>query len=43
MKGISIPENDLWIAATALIKELTLVTYDEHFKHINGLSLLPNS
>jgi tRNA(fMet)-specific endonuclease VapC len=35
--GINIPENDIWIAATAISNELTLITYDEHFKKIDGL------
>ncbi|MBA1335772.1 MAG: hypothetical protein HPY66_1399 [Firmicutes bacterium] len=39
-QGINIPENDIWIAATAIYNNLTLVTYDEHFKKINSLSLL---
>lgn len=38
-QGINIPENDIWIAATALCYNLTLVSYDEHFKHVKNLSL----
>lgn len=38
-KGINIPENDLWIAATALFNNYSLVTYDEHFKNIDGLQI----
>ncbi|MCX7749334.1 MAG: type II toxin-antitoxin system VapC family toxin [Clostridia bacterium] len=37
--GVNIPENDIWIAATALYNNLALVTYDEHFKSIEGLDL----
>jgi predicted nucleic acid-binding protein len=32
-----IADNDLWIAATALAKDLTLVTRDQHFSRITGL------
>ena len=38
-KGRPIPENDIWIAATALRYNLTLVTRDEHFKEVDGLQL----
>ena len=38
-KGRPIPSNDLWLAASALQHGLALATYDEHFKHINGLLL----
>ena len=37
IKGSPIPENDIWIAAVAIEHDLTLVTRDEHFKHINEL------
>jgi tRNA(fMet)-specific endonuclease VapC len=37
-QGKPIPENDLWIAATALRFGLTLVTRDDHFAVIEGLS-----
>lgn len=36
-KGRPIPENDIWIAATALQHELTLVTRDRHFQEVEGL------
>lgn len=39
-KGINIPENDLWIAATAIRNDLNLFTFDEHFKHVSELGLL---
>lgn len=39
VQGRPIPENDLWIAATAIEYGLTLVTRDEHFQHIDGLDL----
>ena len=38
-KGRPIPENDLWIAATAMQHGLTLVTRDRHFQEIDGLAL----
>lgn len=38
-QGINIPENDIWIAATAISYNLDLVTYDEHFKNINNLKI----
>ncbi len=36
-KGHPIPENDIWIAATARQHQLTLVTRDEHFQAVEGL------
>lgn len=36
-KGRPIPENDIWIAATALLHGLPLVTRDTHFAHVDGL------
>ncbi|MEM9261332.1 MAG: PIN domain-containing protein, partial [Bacteroidota bacterium] len=38
-KGRPIPENDIWIAATAMQFDLTLITKDKHFKEIEGLKL----
>lgn len=35
--GHSIPENDIWIAATAIAANLTLVTADSDFDNIEGL------
>ncbi|MBI4311241.1 MAG: PIN domain-containing protein [Chloroflexi bacterium] len=35
--GNLIPENDLWIAATALAYDLTLVSRDGHFQRVEGL------
>ncbi|MDX2149612.1 MAG: PIN domain-containing protein [Bryobacteraceae bacterium] len=37
-KGRPIPENDLWIAATAACHDLILVTRDEHFRDVEGLT-----
>lgn len=38
-KGRPIPENDIWIAATALQHNLTLVTRDDHFQAVDNLNL----
>jgi len=37
IKGKPIPTNDMWIAATAMQYHLTLLSYDKHFTHIEGL------
>ena len=39
--GINIPENDIWIAATAISQQSRLLTYDVHFKSISGLTVHP--
>ena len=39
-KGINIPENDIWIAATAKSRMYKLLTYDAHFKSIDGLEVV---
>jgi predicted nucleic acid-binding protein len=36
-RGIILPDNDLWIAATALVRPLTLVTNDGHFAAVPDL------
>ncbi len=36
-KGTPIPENDIWIAATALETGARLVSYDHHFDAVGGL------
>jgi predicted nucleic acid-binding protein len=38
-QGIILPENDLWIAATALVHQATLVTNDHHFATVPGLAV----
>jgi tRNA(fMet)-specific endonuclease VapC len=38
-KGRPLPENDLWIAAIAMQHTLVLVTRDEHFRDIAGLTI----
>lgn len=39
-KGKPIPENDIWIAATALQHKLPLYTNDNHFGEVTGLDLI---
>jgi tRNA(fMet)-specific endonuclease VapC len=39
--GKPIPDNDLWIAATARQHDLPLATRDAHFAHVPGLQRLP--
>ena len=39
MKGQMLPDNDLWIAATAIQYGLTLAARDHHFTWIDNLSL----
>lgn len=38
--GQNLPENDLWIAASALQHDLTVVSFDSHFKNIKDLKVL---
>lgn len=38
-KGKPIPSNDIWIAAHAIETGSVLITYDKHFKNIDGLRL----
>lgn len=38
-RGRPIPQNDVWIAATAMQHDLTLLTRDAHFEHVDGLAL----
>ena len=38
-KGKMIPLNDIWIAAHAIETGSKLITYDDHFKNINGLRI----
>jgi len=37
--GFTLPENDLWIAATAIKNDLTVITYDKHFENIPDIKL----
>lgn len=41
LKGRPIPENDIWIAATALQHDLILITRDTHFDVIDNLEARP--
>jgi len=36
-KGKPIPQNDIWIAATAVRHGMTLITLDRHFEYVEGL------
>jgi tRNA(fMet)-specific endonuclease VapC len=38
--GKPIPENDIWIAATALRHNLPLVANDKHFDQVEGLVVI---
>ncbi len=38
--GTPIPDNDMWIAATALEHRLPIVTNDKHFTYIDGLEVI---
>ena len=38
-KGYPIPTNDIWVAASAMRHGLSLFTYDDHFKNIEGIIL----
>lgn len=37
-RGRPIPENDLWIAATAIQHQLVLASRDDHFTEVEGLT-----
>lgn len=38
-KGKPLPINDVWIAASAIQHDLTLVTRDKHFNEISNLKV----
>ena len=38
--GNVMPENDMWIAATALANDMTVITQDRHFEHIQNLMVI---
>ena len=38
-RGKPIPENDIWIAATALQYKIPLYTFDRHFEEVEGITL----
>ena len=39
-KGRKIPENDIWIAATAHVYGLQVVSFDKHFTYVSQISLI---
>lgn len=39
-RGEMIPQNDIWIAAISIQKNVPLVTSDPHFRRVRGLKLL---
>lgn len=39
-RGTPIPENDVWVAALARQHDLTLVTRDAHFGHVDGVQII---
>ena len=42
-KGRPIPENDIWIAATCIVNNVPLLTFDSDFNHVNDLTIInPN-
>ena len=36
-QGTPIPTNDIWIAAAAFARAATLLTFDQHFRHVKQL------
>ena len=38
--GKIMPENDMWIAATALANDMAVVTQDKHFEEISDLTMI---
>lgn len=38
--GNIMPENDMWIAATAIANDMAVVTQDKHFEHIPNLTVI---
>lgn len=39
-RGTPIPQNDIWIAATARVRHAPLCTLDDHFRNVEGLELI---
>ena len=39
-RGTPIPQNDIWIAATALVRHAPLCTLDDHFKNVKAPELV---
>jgi tRNA(fMet)-specific endonuclease VapC len=42
-KGTPIPDNDIWIAATAHANNLSVVTFDEHFNNISQIKVVSSA
>ena len=40
-KGLTIPTNDMWIAAHAMETGADLVSADKHFEYVDGIALVP--
>jgi tRNA(fMet)-specific endonuclease VapC len=40
LKGKPIPENDIWIAASAMQYQIPLFTHDRHFNEVEGISIV---
>lgn len=38
--GKIIPENDMWIAATAIANDLTLISQDKHMENVEALKFI---
>jgi tRNA(fMet)-specific endonuclease VapC len=38
--GTPIPQNDIWMAALSIQSGLPLATFDRHFEHVEGLTVL---
>ncbi len=39
-RGLTLDENDLWVASTALALDATLVSRDSDFGHVDGLAVV---
>lgn len=39
-KGKPIPENHIWIAATCIVNNIPLATFDSDFKHVDNLTIV---
>jgi len=39
-KGRAIPTNDIWIAAHAIETHASLVSFDVHFRHVDGIDFI---
>jgi predicted nucleic acid-binding protein len=39
-QGKKIPENDVWIAATAHVYGLPIISFDKHFSYISQIQLI---